>query len=168
MPGVLIVSVVPTETLAKLVRAARERYPGAHLAVLCGGDEEVGADERLSWRALGARRLVSELRRQRFALVLLAHGRDQYLQPAFWKAMAAALLSGAARKMDCPDGEMGSEAGGLRLLAKGKWGAITQIGAEGYVAAVGLALLPILLGIAVTDAVGAAIGGRRASGAGQS
>lgn len=168
MRGVLIISVVPAETLAKLVRAARERYPGAPISALYSGDEGVGADERLSWRALGARRVISELRRQRFAVVLLAHGRDQYLQPAFWKAMAVALLSGARRKAACPDGELGAEGGGLRLLAGGKWGALTRVAAECYVAMVGLTLLLVLLGIVVTDAVDAAIGGRRASGARES
>ncbi len=164
---ILAISLVPPETFARILRAVRDQYPEGELVALLGSEGRYdSADEVMLWRSSGARRLIKELRRRRPDLVVVAHGGDQCLTRAYWKAVLLALLAGArqqllwrdtcrvgmslhARRQGATPAVRACSKAGFVLRAAGQ--AVAQLAAEAYVAATGLLLAPILAAVAITD-----------------
>lgn len=175
-----VLALIPPRVFSRLMGELRLRYPEARITALVGTDElrnpvsAGAADDYLVWRSFGTRALISELRRRRFDLLVVAHGRDYYARATYWKALALALASGARGKLFCPDGQLGARAvprGSLAAVLRSVW-AVVSAAARGLartfaapvitlcVAAAGLVLVPIFLGIAVADLVAALAGDR--------
>lgn len=168
-PRILVVVLVPPDILKRLLQELRGRYPGARVTALAGTgeprrepDADSGTDDYLHWGSLGARALVSEIRERRYDLLVVAHGRDYYRKLTYWKAVALAVASRARGKLFCEDGKLGSQRVAIDQLATFSAGVGALTGAvfrkwqhavlvSSYVAAMGLLLLPVLIGIAVTD-----------------
>jgi hypothetical protein len=181
---ILALALVTPEAFGQMLRRLRARYPEARVVALGGrpGQPEGGgsqaADEYLTWHSLGARPLIREVRRRRFDLVVVAHGRDYYASRVYWKAVALALMSGARGKLFCEDGRLGDEtaplarlttgwAGGeavARAVLRGLVKAAARGAAEVYVAAMGVLVAAVLIGMAVTDLTEAAVDAFRGTG----
>jgi hypothetical protein len=157
----LVISLVPPEVLAALVAEVRRQDADAEVTVLAAGPVSGVADSCLSWQAIGRKALLAELSRRRFDRALIAHGRDQYTRLALWQALVVALLSRARRVALCEDGVLGADTGSFRAVARALRGALARSLVEAYVLAVGVLLLPVLVGIMVTDVAQAITGGRR-------
>lgn len=185
-PRVLVLSLVPPAVLEQTLRHLREWLPEARVTALVGADEFAPqcavsrSDEILHWRYPGGRALLAEVRRRRFDLMIVAHGRDQYLSGTYWKAVALALGSDARAKLFCEEGKlsgrdlqmhdlMGTWAGirtAAAVLMRGAARAAVQTAEEAYVAGMGVLLLaPVLVGIMLTDMTEAVSRGRPAGGA---
>ena len=172
-PRILVVVLVPPDILKRLLQELRGRYPGARVTALAGTgeprrepDADSGTDEYLHWGSLGARALVSEIRERRYDLLVVAHGRDYYRKLTYWKAVALAVASRARGKLFCEDGKLApgervaidqlatfsAGVGALTGAVLREWKhAVLPMLISAYIAAMGLLLLPVLVGIAVTD-----------------
>jgi hypothetical protein len=166
---VLVVSLVPREVLARAVGELRERDPKAEVTALVGTAEAVaagagsGADEVLRWHGVGGGGLPARIRGRGFDRLLVVHGGDQYASRAYWKAVALTLAS-RAREKGFWEESSGRERGLAEAVMAGGGGAAIQLVQEAYVAGMGtLVLVPMLIGVAVTD-LGEALLGRRAAG----
>jgi len=97
---VLLIRLVPAQTLLGLLRRIRERWPGARVFIIHSAYEDetaiaAAADRVIRTSGLSPRALVGLTRRLRPDLALLAGGDDYGLGPTYWKAVTLARLSGA-------------------------------------------------------------------------
>jgi len=169
-PRVLALCLVPPDVFARLIEELRARHPESQIAALVGTTASGGApsladvDEVLDWRSLGRRALLAEVRKRRFDLLVVAHGRDQYATCGYWKALGLALVSQARAKVFSEDGRWG-ERGATSAVIGGVANAALQVIQEICVAGLGLlVLLWVLVGVAVTDLT-EALAGSGAAGA---
>jgi hypothetical protein len=181
-PRILVVALVTPRTLSLTLAELRRRYPKATVCVLGGGSRqgrEPGqsqADEHLPWQSFTGPALFAEVRRRRFDLAAVAFGRDYYVTRVYWKALALALVCGARGVLFCEDGKLSGRevpledltslwaktAALAKAAASGVARAAARAAAEAYVAAMGILLLPVLIGIAATDLTEAPAGASRA------
>lgn len=152
MSRILVISIMAEGALAALLNDLKQRHQEAEITALVGRNPRRTARrapaEYLIWGSLGARRLIGELRRRRFDLVVVASGPDQCLSRGYWQALALAALSGSHRTLLCEEGRLVRGWTPLAALMR----SASQLAAECYVAALGLVwLLPMLAAVAVTD-----------------
>lgn len=152
MSRILVISIMAEGALAALLNDLKQRHQEAEITALVGTNPRRAARrapaEYLIWGSLGARRLIGELRRRRFDLVVVASGPDQCLSRGYWQALALAALSGSHRTLLCEEGRLVRGWTPLAALMR----SASQLAAECYVAALGLVwLLPMLAAVAVTD-----------------
>ena len=163
MSRILVISIMAEGALAALLNDLKQRHQEAEITALVGTAPGQAARrapaEYLIWGSLGRRRLIGELRRRRFDLVVVASGPDQCLSRGYWLALALAALSGSHRTLLCEEGRLVRGWPPLAALMR----SASQLAAECYVAALGLVgLLPLLVAVAVTDLTElAARGGRQ-------
>jgi len=170
---ILVISTVPEARLAALARELRLRYSGAQITALVGVTPMTAASreaaECLAWGSYRLRGLIGELRSRRFDLVVVAHGREQYLSRGYWGAAALAAIGvGCSRTRFCEDGRLARSA--IPAVAVSR--AAAQLAEECYVLAMGVLLfLPVLMGVALSDLSEALVGrrpaGRRGKGPGE-
>jgi len=148
---VLVVSLVPSEVLARVVATVRQGHPEARITALAGRRNIAVVDEILEWRSLAPAGLCREIRARRFDALVVAHGRDQYAGARYWKALGLAVVSGARRKRVCPDGRVPGR--GLAAAVGAGVAGAAFILFQHVLAAVfaSLVLAPVLLVAAVTD-----------------
>ena len=152
MSRILVISIMAEGALAALLDDLKQRHQEAEITALVGAApgraSRRAPAEYLVWGSFGRRRLIVELRRRRFDLVVVASGPDQCLSRGYWQALALAVLSGSHRTLLCEEGRL--VRGWLPLAALVR--SASQLASECYVAALGLAwLLPLLAAVAVTD-----------------
>jgi len=166
---VLVVSLAPREVFARAVGELRRRHPEAEVTALFGtagveaGHAGVEVEEAIDWHAATGRRLLAEVRRRRFDLMVVIHGRDQYASRGYWKAVGLAAGSRARRKAFWEEGRP-AEWGLPRAALLGALRAGVQVVEEAYAAGMGLVVLaPVLIAAAVTD-LSEALAGKRGAG----
>ncbi len=114
--AVALLRLAPPEVFLRLVEQVRARWPGAELTAVIASPE---GETELSPLAgvicsqeLSPAALVRSLRALRPEVFILGGGADYVFKPTYWKAAAAALLSGAPVRLQW---EAGQEAPGLPL-----------------------------------------------------
>ncbi len=146
--SVLALRLVPTEVFGRLLAELRQTYPDTRIVAVATSEETAGADEVIDWRHARPRSLAAELRRRRFDLAVVAHGRDQYATRAYWKAVLLAAIARARETVLCEDGLLRRRHG----IALGAIRAALQTLQEFYAGATaGVVLLPLILLVAVAD-----------------
>lgn len=160
---VLALRLVPPEVFARLLVQLRRTHPDTSILAVAASDETAGADEVIDWRQARPRRLAAELRRRRFDLAVVAHGRDQYATRAYWKAVLLTAIARARETVLCEDGLLAHRHG----VGLGAARAVLQMLQELYAGAMALmVLLPLVLLAGAADltealaegAAGAAVG----------
>jgi hypothetical protein len=152
----LAVQLVPADVFARLLCRLREENPRAHITAVAASEHIAEADATLDWRRTSGGRLAAELRRRRFDVAVLAHGRDHYTTRAYWKAVLLVRLARAREVLLCEEGRLDRQHGFLASTGR----AVLQALEELYAAAFALLiLLPLLLAAAATDLTEAAASG---------
>jgi MoaA/NifB/PqqE/SkfB family radical SAM enzyme len=100
---VLVIRLIPAQTLVGLLRRLRERWPGARLFVIHSSYEQettiaAGADRVIRTAGLRPRALAERARRLRPEVVILAGGADYGMGPTYWKGVLLARLSGGRQR----------------------------------------------------------------------
>ncbi len=157
---ILVLRLAPPETFAALLGELRRRYPACSITSLAASDEVAGADDHIDWRGLGGRAVTGRLRRERFDLMVVAHGRDHYGTAAYWRAVGLAVASGARRVAFSEEGRWPGR-GLAGALVAGVAGGILRWAQEAFAAGLSLLLLLLVLGAtAIADSTEASGGGR--------
>ncbi len=139
---VLALRLVPTEVFGRLLVELRQTHPDTSIVAVAASDERAGADEVIDWRHARPRSLAAELRRRRFDLAVVAHGRDQYATRAYWKAVLLAAIARARETVLCEDGLLARRHG----VGLGAARAVLQMLQELYAGGMALmVLLPLML-----------------------
>lgn len=123
MRRVLIICLSPTAVIAELMSKVKADHPKAGITLLVGHRDNPPSGEIMDWRAFSAARLLREINAQKYELVIIACGREQYLCARYWKALLLAAFSGARRTRVCLDGKTPGQ-GLLHAFATGLGGAL--------------------------------------------
>lgn len=161
--SILVISIVLPAALDAVIEGLRARFPGSRVIALTGSIPPQRADEVIGWRSFTPGSLLAAVRSRHCDTIVIVLGRDQYLTFAFLKALALTICSGAARKAiwethtDCFHGPFSS----FRLLMRAAERASGWLVTNSYVCLLMCLLLPILIGICVTDLTETVVGARR-------
>ena len=143
----LVLRLLPPGVFATLLAEVRRRHPGCTITSLAASDEVAAGDEHIDWRGVSARALPGLLRRSRFDLMVVAHGRDHCGSGAYWRAVVLAALSGARSIGFSEDGGLPDRGLAGAVAAGLAWGMV-RWGQAALASLLSLLILLLVLGAA--------------------
>lgn len=168
--ALLVIGLLPPKDFARFLRDLRARYPEAPVTALIGNPElhsaDPGAEQYLLWSDLPPRALAAEIRRRRFALLIVAFNPEYYYSLTYWKVLLLAAASRAKGVLFCKHGRLPdtvpslSQIRGAPLRITAMWSFVIFLHVVRLIAilllqllflVLGMLLLLPLLGVALVD-----------------